>query len=232
MVNWSGSDIFQRRWREAAFGVLDRARLVSALARKAGFRPDQPRVPAGNPDGGQWTDEPSWSGDTRAGDQPIIFVSHDRPPPIPKKRPPTIRERNRWSVVVARTLFAGGILAGEVAEWVWEHARDRIIAYQEPPKTLEELRQAMANPKPGYDGHHLNERTPALRDGYDKALVDGPDNMVLIPTYRHWQITGWYATPNPEFGGLSPREFLRGQSWETRRAVGLKALRDFGALKP
>jgi hypothetical protein len=24
---------------------------------KAGFRPDEPRVPAGNPDGGQWTDE-------------------------------------------------------------------------------------------------------------------------------------------------------------------------------
>lgn len=24
--------------------------------RKAGFNPDQPRVPAGNPDGGQWTD--------------------------------------------------------------------------------------------------------------------------------------------------------------------------------
>jgi hypothetical protein len=24
---------------------------------KAGFRPDEPRVPAGNPGGGQWTDE-------------------------------------------------------------------------------------------------------------------------------------------------------------------------------
>ena len=29
------------------------------LAAKAGFRPDQPRVPKGNPDGGQWTDEGS-----------------------------------------------------------------------------------------------------------------------------------------------------------------------------
>lgn len=28
-----------------------------ALALKAGFRPDQPRVPAGNPDGGQWIDD-------------------------------------------------------------------------------------------------------------------------------------------------------------------------------
>lgn len=28
-----------------------------ALALKAGYRPDQPRVPAGNPDGGQWTDD-------------------------------------------------------------------------------------------------------------------------------------------------------------------------------
>lgn len=33
------------------------------LALKAGFRPDQPRVPRGHPDGGQWTDNPRWVGE-------------------------------------------------------------------------------------------------------------------------------------------------------------------------
>ena len=33
--------------------------VMRELARKAGFNPDQPRVPAGNPDGGQWTREDS-----------------------------------------------------------------------------------------------------------------------------------------------------------------------------
>src|SRR5208282_5821238 len=31
--------------------------LVRSELRKAGFNPDEPRVPAGNPDGGQWTED-------------------------------------------------------------------------------------------------------------------------------------------------------------------------------
>ena len=37
-----------------------------ALATKAGFKPDQPRVPAGNPDGGQWTGGGGGGGVSRA----------------------------------------------------------------------------------------------------------------------------------------------------------------------
>lgn len=43
------------------------ARCMAALrrhaeaCRKANFNPNQPRVPAGNPDGGQWTSEENWS---------------------------------------------------------------------------------------------------------------------------------------------------------------------------
>lgn len=38
---------------------LATGRLISAS--KAGFRPDQPRVPRGNPDGGKWTYEPGYA---------------------------------------------------------------------------------------------------------------------------------------------------------------------------
>lgn len=34
---------------------------------KAGYNPDEPRVPAGNPDGGQWTSEGDSAGDSRSG---------------------------------------------------------------------------------------------------------------------------------------------------------------------
>jgi hypothetical protein len=37
---------------------------------------------------------------------------------------------------------------------------------------------------------------------------------------------------NDEFGGLSPREYLRTQAWDVRRSVGLNALIRFGVLKP
>lgn len=232
MADQSCAAFLSARWHAAAFSVfLDADRFRTLLA-KAGFRPDQPRVPAGNPDGGQWTDDLHRNPEGDEDDILLFSVSHDRPPQIPRERPPTIRERNRWSVIVARTLFAGGILAGEVGEWVWEHAKDRIIAYQEPPKTLEELRRAVGEKRPGFDDHHMVEQSPARQDGFPESRINGPDNVVRIPTYRHWQITAWYATKNDQFGGLSPRDFLRGQPWEARIAVAKHALRLFGVLKP
>jgi hypothetical protein len=35
----------------------------------------------------------------------------------------------------------------------------------------------------------------------------------------------------PDYGGLSPRDYLRGKSWEEQYEIGLKALRRFGVLK-
>jgi hypothetical protein len=55
---------------------------------------------------------------------------------------------------------------------------------------------------------------------------------VRISTLKHWQITGWFMTPNEDYGGLSPRAYLRGKSWEERRRGGLRALVDHGVLKP
>ena len=49
---------------------------------------------------------------------------------------------------------------------------------------------------------------------------------------KHREITGWFMTPNKSFGKLSPREYLRGKSWEERRKVGLDALIDAGVLIP
>jgi hypothetical protein len=63
-------------------------------------------------------------------------------------------------------------------------------------------------------------------------LIDGPENLVRVPTQKHWQITGWYLTRNKLFGGLSPRAYLRGKSWEERQRVGRMALIEFGVLKP
>ena len=218
-----------------AFRVYVSALRLCLLARKAGFRPDQPRVPGGNPDGGQWTDDPGWIGVEGLDIEfPLVLASHHGPPKIPDRRPPTVRERNRFAVALARYLVVANttIQTLSAAKWVWEHAHDRIIAYREPPRSLEELRQAVANPRPGFDNHHIVEQTPARQDGFPESRIRGPDNVVRIPTYRHWEITAWYATKNPKFGGLSPRDFLRGQSWETRMEVGKEALILHGVLKP
>jgi hypothetical protein len=75
-------DAFAASWEAGArlrrVGWLLHARAVEAkhaqlvLAFKAGFNPNQPRVPAGNSDGGQWTGGGSGSSDASGGTSAAI----------------------------------------------------------------------------------------------------------------------------------------------------------------
>jgi len=51
------------------------------------------------------------------------------------------------------------------------------------------------------------EQTAAAHEGYSQEDIDAPDNLVRIPTLKHWEITAWYMTPNADYNDLSPREF-------------------------
>lgn len=163
------------------------------------------------------------------------------PPPIPPERPVDGRVRNRVAVVVAKWAIrmalrsAVGPLghlwtAYELGSWIYEAARPYVEAYFDAPKRLAELNAGVANRQAGYDVHHIVERTPALQDGFPPELVDGPDNLVLIPTLKHWEVTTWFGRRQDAYGGLSPREYLRGRSWSERRRVGLDGLRIVGVL--
>jgi hypothetical protein len=133
----------------------------------------------------------------------------------------------------------------EVAKWLRENAGqviegvawlDEFLAtiesYLDPPKTLEELQQAVSTPKKGYDIHHIVEQTSAEKDGFPRSIIDAPENLVRIPRMKHWEINAWYGKRNQSYGNFSPREYLRGKSWVQRQQVGLQALIDNGVLKP
>lgn len=233
-----------------------------ALRAKANFNPQQPRVPKGNPDGGQWTD--ASHGANSAGSDPdsertsSVHVAdgdksprgigdnsrhfEDAPTPkeppanLPEERPARREERTSAIKEVARWLVKNGARAGTlgaiftVASWLREYEYD-VIASADPPRSLEELQHAVSSPKPGYQKHHIVEQGSAEQDGYSREEIDSPDNLVLIPTLKHREITTWYQTKNDAYGGLRPRDYLRGKSWEERRRVGLHALREVWVLK-
>ncbi len=115
--------------------------------------------------------------------------------------------------------------------WAYK-AAPYVQAYLDPPKSLHQLQRAASNPAKGYDIHHIVEQTPAEKDSYPRSMIDAPDNLVRIPTLKHWQITGWYMTSTERFGGLTPRQYLRGKSWQERQTIGKDALARFGVLKP
>lgn len=201
-------------------------------ALKYNFNPAQPRLPKGEDGAGEWSGEGNSSGRTRlAGDVPT-----GDSPEVPKVRPPTSAARTAVLKQLARRLGpVTTIVEGlsQVASWVHEY-HAKIDSYRDPPKSLEELQSGVSEEsKAGYQDHHIVEQTSAERDvNYSRDVIDHPDNLVRTPTMKHEDINAWYQKPNREYGGQSPREYLRDKGWDERRAVGLKALREVGVLKP
>ncbi|QDL96765.1 zinc carboxypeptidase [Rhodopseudomonas palustris] len=261
---------------------MDPVQAFPALAFK--YSPNQPRVPAGNPDGGQWTrDGGGWrspselgnirnaarvggvagpeasreypglfgiaaqrrirtgvllAGDLPVGSDPDPGTPTEQPPEIPQTKPSRSAERTTYFRAAADWLARNAGLAGALyegsmrsVEWLRDW-NDVILAARDTPKPLQELMNGVGQARPGYDVHHINEVTAAKLDGYSWAQINDPSNLVSIPRLKHYQITGWYSARSTEFDGLSPRKFLRGKDWETRRKVGLRALRMFGVLEP
>ena len=114
------------------------------------------------------------------------------------------------------------ILLLQASSWIMEKCYPYIAAFFTPPKTLDELQSDANVPAKGYEIHHIVEKAQADADGIPESAWDGPENKVRIPTLKHWQITRWYMTPDDEFGGLSPRDYLHeklgreGSCWSGR----------------
>ncbi len=135
---------------------------------------------------------------------------------------------------MATALAHAGIAARDYikeSSWLYQ-AYPYINAYLDPPHSLAELNDRALTPKRGYDIHHIVEQTPAEQVGFPRTMIDRDDNLARIPTLKHWEINAWYQTRNLDYGGMSPREYLRYKDWDERRAVVLTALRRFGVLKP
>jgi hypothetical protein len=224
------SGLLRLKWLAAAtrFEIaMRRHDRALKYAYKYGFNPNQPRVPAGSREGGQWAGDGSPSDRTRlAGDIPT-----GDSPEVPKERPPTTRLRNILVRGLARRLGPYIWIAAEAGSWVYDH-KDEINAYFDPSKSLQELQDAANNPEKGYDIHHVVERNSAKNDGSEADLIDAPENLVRMPRWKHWEINSWYQIPNDDYGGLTPRQYLQGKSWEERTRVGLNALRRVGVLRP
>jgi hypothetical protein len=119
----------------------------------------------------------------------------------------------------------------ELAAQGLEAGAPYVRAYFDGPKSLEELQEGVKTPQPGYDIHHVVERNTAAPNGSEDALINAPDNLVSIPTVKHWELNRWYETPSLEFDKMTPRQYLKGKSWEERYRAGLVGLRAVGVLK-
>jgi len=111
-------------------------------------------------------------------------VRLEPPPIIPQQRPASTKERNDIAREVAQWLVRNRGSAIERSKWL-EESEASIDAYLDPPRTLEELRKGTSEPKEGYDIHHIVEKTPARNDELPEHMINGSDNLVRIPRYKH-----------------------------------------------
>jgi hypothetical protein len=162
-------------------------------------------------------------------------------PPEPPKEPPKDKaSRTQAAKALAKQIalqalrragpVGAAFMAIEAGHWLYTEYPS-IRSYQDEPKTLTELQQNVGKRRPGYEDHHIVEQGAGGHEGFSRSQIDGADNVVSLPKYKHHEITGWYNAKNPDFGGLTPREYLRGKSWDEQVRVGLSAMRKFGVLK-
>ena len=98
---------------------------------------------------------------------------------------------------------------------------------------MEELLSAVDVPRAGTElHHHRMEQNVSKRRKMTQAEIDAPGNRVRIPILKHYQITRWYRTPNSEYGGRTPRQYLADKPPEEHERVGRRALIRFKVLKP
>jgi len=228
----------------SCIGDLGRALAHLTLAavelERAGYKPDQPRWPAGTPGtpkpGGKWS-----PGDQDSGGASGEITVH--PKARPKASPNDVGRKAvanaakagvRWlarAVLVAADITTPEIAAAlEIGELLAEAALPYVQAYFDPPQSLADLNAAANDPQTGYDIHHVVEQATAAADGGEDNFMNAPDNLVRIPTLKHWELNAWYARPNPSFGDQSPRQYQIGKSSEERRSVGLDGLQEIGVL--
>lgn len=208
-----------------------------------------PRWPVGESDGGRFRPNDGGEG---AGASPIRPVSvvgqvvaHDLlgdPPKIPTETPATGAARNLVRKAVAHWLARAALAAADIAApeivipvqvavegafWLAPY----VNAYLDKPKTLDELKSAVNTPRDGTDVHHIVEQSSARKDKFPESQIQNPSNLVRISTLKHWELNAWYETANKDYGGQTPREYVKGKDWETRRKVGIAGLKAVGVLE-
>jgi len=213
---------------------LDLPSLTDEQARRAAFfeklfkaSPDDPK-------------HPGWPRGTEGGrggqfrpktDAERFGVGGNNGPPLQEEPSPTRKIMTRALAGAIQGAIRGGWASAAVGA-VSAAAYPYVKAYFDPPKSLEELQQAAQSPgELGYDDHHIVEQATAAADGGEDTLIAAPENLARIPTVKHWELNKWYETPDFNFDEMTPRQYLKGKSWDERYRVGLRGLRAVGVLQ-
>jgi hypothetical protein len=162
----------------------------------------------------------------------------DGAPEIPQSMPKTTAERMSFVRAAASWLFGRSAIGIAAFFGLLDQVEDiarlshMIRTANDPPAPLGQLQRRAEGPsEPGYHDHHIVNQHQYNRDRFGDARIEQRANVVRIPQLKHIELSRWYATKNPDYGGKSPQEVLRDMSWEEQTWIGLERLRHFKVLE-
>lgn len=138
---------------------------------------------------------------------------------------------NDWQHIVQRTAEVV-----DSTKWLIGQVPNIVVSvdtFLEGPKDLSELIESAKGPsQPGYQNHHIVEQGPQNDDlsPEEKRRINSPEDQVRIPVYEHQGLTNYYRNYDRRLG-MTPRQYLRGKSFDERYQFGLEQLRKRGLIK-
>jgi hypothetical protein len=112
----------------------------------------------------------------------------------------------------------------------------QLKAALQDPKSLEELQQAPAENRLGYEQHHIvNQNPDNLQKGtvtkFGSELINDPSNIIWVPRLLHECVNAAYSSSSDGPGMPLLREIISKMDFLQQREEGLKILRNCGILK-
>ena len=90
------------------------------------------------------------------------------------------------------------------------------------------LKRSLGSAGKGKQWHHIVEQCQIWKSGFSKYWIQNSNNVINISNAVHAKISAYYSSIQSFTNGMTFRNWLAGQSFETQYEWGIKVLRMFG----
>jgi hypothetical protein len=219
------------------------ARIPALPARVEKYDPSEPRAPAGQSDGGEWTTDDASVGNASDGALGDASAPDDLEAGFSL---PALELFRRIRDAINDGRLSPELIANIVAEFAANipprEIPNDVIAAFEAPRDLAQLQSAkppaafpsasalsayLGSAPPGYEWHHIVEQSVIAEHPDDPWIaheINSTENVVLIPKIYHLLITADMNTG-------TTRAVVHGHDFIAQRKIGLDPMRKCGALE-
>ena len=98
-------------------------------------------------------------------------------------------------------------------------------------KSFSSFKRVMGPAGKGQAWHHIVEQTPGNLAKFGNQTIHNTNNLVKLPHGAgsiHTRISGYYSSIQPFTGGLTVRQWLSTQSYQSQYNFGIQILKNFG----